>query len=216
MSVSPRAVSPACASSAPRSSPALRAAGHLRARSLVARVLRLVADRLRLPRDALGACPRAPRRRADLPGADPGHRRHRQPDGVPAVLHPRLRPARASSRRRRPRGSGSASSGVGGLAAHVDRRRPRLALPRARASRRPWSSTACSTATSPILLLVPLALAWRYRDRARVAGIAVGVGGSGEALRLAARRVAAAHAALPRRGVGGGVGDRARPRRLGA
>ncbi len=140
---------------------------------VVARVLRLVADRLRLPRNALGACPRAPRRRADLPGADPRCRGRRQPDRLPAASHPRLRPARAPPV--------TAASWLWfcllGVASS-----PRMWI----VGVRDWRCHVLAV-TSPvvvhglfygnltILLLVPLALAWRYRDRPRVAGIAVGV-----------------------------------------
>ena len=141
-----------------------------------ARVRRLVADRLRLPRNALGACPRAPRRRADLSGADARRDGHREPGGLPAARSSSLSVPLAllpvdgrvvalvlPARRR------------ACFARAVDPRRPRLALPRPRASRRRSWSTACSSGTSRSLLVLPLALAWRYRDSARVAGLAVGV-----------------------------------------
>ena len=57
-----------------------------------------MADRLRLPRNALGACPSAARRCADLPGADARRDRHRQPDGLPTAVHPRCRLRSHSSR----------------------------------------------------------------------------------------------------------------------
>ena len=177
----------------------------------------LVADRLRLPRHALGACPRAPRRRGRSIRSRRARRRRRQPD--------RLSAARSSSRRSRSRSCPSHVASwlwfclLGGVRRRgdVDRRRPRLALPRPRASRSPVVVHGLYYGNLTIVLLVlrraRLALprpGARRRAGARRCG-------RGEALRLAARRLAAADAPVPRRRLGGGVGrGRPRPRRLGA
>ena len=55
-----------------------------------------------------------------------------------------------------------------------------------------------------VLLVLPLALAWRYRDRAAGRGPRRRRRDGREAVRLAARRLAAPHAALPRGGLGVG------------
>ena len=115
----------------PRPRSALRGARFVRAAARVRRVPLVVAGRVRLPRHALGAGAGAARRERDLPGADPGRGRRRKPRRLPAALHPRGRAARAAAGRR----------GGMALARHprrrrrrgdVGRRRPGLALPRAR------------------------------------------------------------------------------------
>ena len=104
---------------------------HLRSPRRLRRVRGIVADRLRLPRHALGARASAPRRRADLSGADARGGCRWQPLGLPAALHPPVGPARPAARGRRvvalvlPARRRRARR-------DVDRRRPRLALLRPR------------------------------------------------------------------------------------
>ncbi len=106
-------------------------------------------------------------------------------------------------------------------------RRPRCS-PRCGSSRCATGAASCSpspprsscmasgTGTSPCSSSLPLALAWRYRDRARGRRHRGGCGSRREAVRLAARRLAALDAALPRRRVGRRLGSRDRARRVGA
>ena len=199
---------------APRPAPPGSRARRVRAAARVRRLRELVADRLRLPRHALGARPRPARRYADLPGARPRGRRDRQPGRLPTGLHPR-RPCRSRSCPRLPRrGSGSSCS-------------QRVSSPRCGSSafatgaascspsRRRSSSTACSSGTSPSCS------SCRSRSPGGTATVPGSRGrrrrrGRREAVRLAARRLAAPDAALPGCGLGGRLGCGARARGVGA
>ena len=57
----------------------------------------------------------------------------------------------------------------------MDRRRPRLALPRRSRSTSPVVVHGLYFGNLTILLVLLVALAWRYRDEARLAGLALGV-----------------------------------------
>ena len=188
--------------------------GRVRAASVVVRATGLVADRLRLPRDALGACARA---------AGRGTRSIREPTrdamviGNPAVYPPLFIVAPCRSR----------CSGRGRVVALVLRAWRRVWSGRCGSlgcgigaatcslSRRPSSSTGCTTGTSRSCCVAPVALAWRYRERARSRASRL-ARNRGEVVRVAPRRLAAPDPAFPGCGVGVGVGGRAGDRRVGA
>ena len=160
-----------------------------------------VAHRLRFPRDALGAGAGVPRRRRDLPRSHPRRGPCRQPNGLPAAIHPARHAARAAS-------GGTRLVGLvrparrRGIRLDADRRRARLALPR--------SCGHVAGRRARPLLREPHRAAPRAA-RARVAlprpgggrGHRGRRGGRREAVRLAARRLAAPDAPLPRRRMGG-------------
>ena len=136
------------------------------------------------------------------------------PAVYPPVVHPRVRASCVAAGNSGPPGSGSSSSQL-------------PCSPRCGSSRvRDWRSLVLA-ATSPVvvhglwygnltvLLVLPLALAWRYRDRAAWRWHRGRCGRCGEAVRLAARRLAAPDAALPCRRMGRRVCGRARARGVG-
>ena len=139
---------------------------------------------------------------SDLPRADTRGGRGGEPGRVPAVAF-----ILASVAARAP-------AGVGGLVAlvrrprrgrarlDVDPRGARLALPRARRHVAGRASRASSAGTSPCCSLLPLALGVAVSRAGDGRGHRGRVGRRREAVRLAARRLAALDAALPRRRVG--------------
>ena len=132
----------------------------------------LVADRLRLPRHAVGTCARAARRRVDLPGADARGRVGGQSCGLPAGVHPGVRPPCVAA------GTVAAWLWLCVLGVAMFGSMWILGV-------RDWRCLVLAV-TSPVvvhglwygnltvLLVLPIALAWRCRDRARLVGIAVG------------------------------------------
>ena len=180
------------------------------------RLPQLVADRLRLPRHALGARPRAARRRRRSI-------RSRRATRSSSATRPSTRRSSSSLRCRSRCCPSAVASWLWFCLLGVARVRG--------ASGSSASATGAATSsrvTSPVvvhglfygnltvLLVLPLALAWRYRDRARRRGLAVGIAVAAKLFvwplvvwLLLTRRFRAAAWAV------GSVG-RARPRRVGA